>query len=444
MPGTRRRSAPTGRLPRVLFLSTGNAARSAIAEAALLWLARGTVAVTSAGVRPLAEVDPLARDAVRRVFNGRISHARPRGVAAVDDDARFDVVFTLSQEAREAGPLLARGARHVHWDLGDPSTAEGTRTQRQAQFDRLTRDILKRVRAWWREEGAAARHSAARPRTVHTRPHLEARWRTRPGLTTPILAVAYAGPMRSCVNMCALLERSGFQVLCSDKFAETPAALPILPDGIVVRVDGIRRDDAQPRAEFRALTGLRQVLSNKPIAMLVDRMPSPSEMKMLETTGVRMLRRKGQHSEDLMRALRALVQRPALPPEAPTIAVTYFGPPQRCVAMCAQLQEAGFQVLCGEQYGREPRRLPLLPDGMVVRVDHDQPQQGDVRPEFQAVAALRDALGVVPILMLGDVEPSTSERVLLENCHAAFLDHRQLSEGDLANAVNSLVQSSTT
>ena len=444
MPGTRRRSAPTGRLPRVLFLSTGNAARAPIAEAALLWLSRGTVAVTSASVRPLPEVDSFAREAVRRVFNGRIRDARPKGLSEVGDDARFDVVFTLSQEAREAGPTLKSAARHVHWDLVDPSAVHGTRAQRQAQFDRLTRDILKRLRAWWRDEGAAARHSTTMPRKVHARPHLGAKWRTRPGLTTPILAVAYSGPMRSCVNMCALLERSGFQVLCSDKYAETPAALPVLPDGVVVRVDGRRRDDAQPRPEFRALTGLRQVLSNKPIAMLVDRMPSPSEMTMLQASGVRMLRRKGQHSEDLMRALRALVQRPALPPEAPTIAVTYFGPPQRCAGMCAQLQEAGFQVLCGEQYGREPRRLPLQPDGMVVRVDHDGPQTEGVRPEFHAVEMLRDALGVVPILMLGDLEPSPSERVLLEDCRAAFLDHRHLSEGDLASAVHTLVQSSTT
>jgi protein-tyrosine-phosphatase len=57
----RQRSQPPVRFVRVLFLSTGNSARSPIAESILLWLSRGQAVVASAGVAPLKEIHPMAR-----------------------------------------------------------------------------------------------------------------------------------------------------------------------------------------------------------------------------------------------------------------------------------------------------------------------------------------------------------------------------------------------
>jgi arsenate reductase len=294
----------------VLFLSTGNAARSPIAESVLLWVSNHRVVVESAGVLPLAEVHPMARVAVRKIFNGRIQIDRPRSFETVRD-SHFDYVFTLSEEASEHRSSFFCRSQHVHWPLEDPAAAHGTRDQRQYAFDRVTRDLARRLRAWWPHQPAPPAPAGVRVSQAR-QSGAQAFWRTRPHGDAPLVAVAYLGSPRRCRNLCAWLERSGFHVVCGEKYGRLDQAMPILPDGVVVRVDGVAPQHAGLRPEFLAAQALRLDRPKLPILVLVDHAPSPSELEAMTLCGIPVLRRETRSGGAMLEALRALVQHSAV------------------------------------------------------------------------------------------------------------------------------------
>lgn len=53
-----------------------------------------------------------------------------------------------------------------------------------------------------------------------------------------MIGVAYFGPTRGCTNMCAFFERSGIKVFCGGQYGRALETLPVVPQGIIVRVDG--------------------------------------------------------------------------------------------------------------------------------------------------------------------------------------------------------------
>jgi arsenate reductase len=295
----------SGTLPvRVLFLSTGNAARSPIAQSILFWVSQGQAMVASAGVAPLNEINPMAREAVRKVVNTRIAHDRPQSAASFTDDT-FEYVFTLSQEALEGCPCFPNQPTRLHWPLQDPSVGHGSRDQRQRAFDQLARDLKKRLRTWWfcpdDDKQSEPEDTQRRPR----RRKKQAQWRTRPSAEAPILAVAYFGQMRSCVNMCATLERSGFHVLCGDKYGRTPATLPIVPDAVIVRVDG-NRQASGVRPEFRAVQALRSAVGSAPMLLIADRVPSKDEQDILKECSARYFQRRPHQSGRMVKAVEEM------------------------------------------------------------------------------------------------------------------------------------------
>ncbi|MFD0818699.1 arsenate reductase ArsC, partial [Micromonospora zhanjiangensis] len=123
----------------VLFVCTGNSARSPIAEALLRHHTGGRAEVTSAGSRPK---DRLHAEAVRVHRDGYgidLTAQRPRHLDSVAR-RRFDYVITLCDKAREACPDFPGRPRRVHWSVADPATAAGT------DFRRTATDIDTRIR----------------------------------------------------------------------------------------------------------------------------------------------------------------------------------------------------------------------------------------------------------------------------------------------------------
>ena len=103
---------------RVLFLCTGNSARSQMAEALLVHHTRGAIDARSAGSAP----KPLHPEAVR-VLAARgidISARRPKHVDRVAH-LRFDHVITLCDKVREVCPDLPGGPAAAHWSVPDPA-----------------------------------------------------------------------------------------------------------------------------------------------------------------------------------------------------------------------------------------------------------------------------------------------------------------------------------
>jgi ArsR family transcriptional regulator, arsenate/arsenite/antimonite-responsive transcriptional repressor / arsenate reductase (thioredoxin) len=113
---------------RVLFLCTGNSARSPVAEA-LLRRAAGQIEVASAGSRP----KPLHPDAVRvlREYGIDLAGRAPQHLS-VFAGQRFDYVITLCDRVREVCPDFPGPAEQVHWSIPDPAAAGYPAFQRMA------------------------------------------------------------------------------------------------------------------------------------------------------------------------------------------------------------------------------------------------------------------------------------------------------------------------
>lgn len=152
-PALRRESSPRTprihprRSPRVgvLFVCTGNSARSPIAEALLHYRAGGRVEVASAGIRPKPSLHPHAVRVLHEEFGIDIAGRRPRHLDTLTG-RRFDYVISLCDKARESCPEFPDQPRRVHWSIPDPATAGDTEQPDYCAFQYTATDIDTRIR----------------------------------------------------------------------------------------------------------------------------------------------------------------------------------------------------------------------------------------------------------------------------------------------------------
>lgn len=126
----------------VLFVCTGNSARSPMAEAMLRHHRIPGVTVTSAGTRPRAEMHPEAVSVVHERLGVDLSGQRPRSLESLAGH-RFDRVITLCDRARESWPGLADHPHRAHWSIPDPAAHAAGPTH--AAFQATAADIERRV-----------------------------------------------------------------------------------------------------------------------------------------------------------------------------------------------------------------------------------------------------------------------------------------------------------
>jgi len=142
---------------RVLFLCTGNSARSQMAEAILRHLAGGRVVVESAGSDPRPEIHPMAREAVRSLFGLEMEGQHPKPVGGFSGPP-FDVVITVCDRAAESCPVFPGAPEVIRWSLPDPAGAAGGREAQRAAFENSALELMRRIRSW-----LAALPGGARP-----------------------------------------------------------------------------------------------------------------------------------------------------------------------------------------------------------------------------------------------------------------------------------------
>jgi Protein-tyrosine-phosphatase len=123
---------------RILFLCTGNAARSQMAEGLARAFHGDVVDVVSAGSRPAGWVHPLAVSALAEIGID-IHDAQSKSAAAFLDEP-FDVVVTVCDSAAQDCPAWPRAMRIEHWPIEDPTWGDGQGAPRFA----VTRDDLQR------------------------------------------------------------------------------------------------------------------------------------------------------------------------------------------------------------------------------------------------------------------------------------------------------------
>ena len=135
------------RSPRVsvLFVCTGNSARSPIAEALLRHRTGGQVQVASAGSRPKPRLHLNAVRVLHDEFGIDITGQRPRHLDTLSGH-RFDCVVSLCDKAREACPDFPDDSRRVHWSIPDPAAAGDTDETTYPAFQHSATDIDTRIR----------------------------------------------------------------------------------------------------------------------------------------------------------------------------------------------------------------------------------------------------------------------------------------------------------
>ena len=129
----------------VLFVCTGNSARSPIAEALLRHHTAGRVTVTSAGSRPKPRLHPNTVRVLREAFGIDIADRSPQHLDTLASH-RFDHVITLCDKAREACPEFGHHPQRLHWSIPDPATAGDTDQASYPAFQHTAADLDTRVR----------------------------------------------------------------------------------------------------------------------------------------------------------------------------------------------------------------------------------------------------------------------------------------------------------
>ncbi|HEU4424036.1 MAG TPA: ArsR family transcriptional regulator [Pilimelia sp.] len=129
----------------VLFVCTGNSARSPIAEALLRQRTAGHVAAISAGSRPKSQLHPNTVRVLRHHFGIDIAGQRPRHLETLTG-RRFDYLITLCDKAREVSPEFDSHRRRLHWSIPDPAAAGNDDRASYPAFTRTATDIDARVR----------------------------------------------------------------------------------------------------------------------------------------------------------------------------------------------------------------------------------------------------------------------------------------------------------
>ncbi|HMQ94039.1 MAG TPA: arsenate reductase ArsC [Amaricoccus sp.] len=141
---------PADRPYNVLFLCTGNSARSIIAEALINRLGEGRFRGFSAGSHPRGEINPMALRVLDEAgYPTEGLRSKSWDEFARPDSPRMDFVFTVCDSAAgEVCPLWPGQPMTAHWGIEDPAAAEGTDFQRRAAFEAAQRYLRNRVAAF--------------------------------------------------------------------------------------------------------------------------------------------------------------------------------------------------------------------------------------------------------------------------------------------------------
>jgi arsenate reductase len=131
----------------VLFLCTGNSARSIMAECILNRMGRGKFRGYSAGSQPTGKVNPLALNLLRKM-NYDVSQLRSKSLDefAAPSGPKLDFAFTVCDNAaNEVCPVWPGQPMTAHWGLPDPAKAEGNDAERAFAFDDCFRMLNQRI-----------------------------------------------------------------------------------------------------------------------------------------------------------------------------------------------------------------------------------------------------------------------------------------------------------
>ena len=138
----------SARIFNVLFLCTGNSARSIIAESILRQVGAGHFHAYSAGSRPAGRVNPFALELLRHTRMPTDGlRSKHWDEFATPDAPRLDFVLTVCDNAAgEVCPVWPGQPMTAHWGIPDPAAVEGSDDDKRKAFAEASRTLLSRIR----------------------------------------------------------------------------------------------------------------------------------------------------------------------------------------------------------------------------------------------------------------------------------------------------------
>jgi len=131
----------------VLFLCTGNSARSVLAEAIMNRAGQGRFKAYSAGSQPKGEVHPYTLDLLRQMnFDTGFARSKSWDEFAQPGAPKLDFVFTVCDNAaNESCPVWPGQPMTAHWGVPDPAAAGGSEAERRLAFSEAARMLNARI-----------------------------------------------------------------------------------------------------------------------------------------------------------------------------------------------------------------------------------------------------------------------------------------------------------
>ena len=132
---------------RVIFLCTGNSARSQMAEAFLRKYGNDRYEAFSAGLEPKA-INPFTIRVMQEI-DIDVSGQRLKGVGEYLGKVLFQYLITVCDDAEKNCPSVWPGVnKRMHWSFEDPAAFEGTADEKIAKFREVRNQIEQKIRAW--------------------------------------------------------------------------------------------------------------------------------------------------------------------------------------------------------------------------------------------------------------------------------------------------------
>jgi arsenate reductase len=132
----------------VLFLCTGNSARSILAESLLIHWGRGRFNAYSAGSFPKGQVHPLALDLLKRInLPAEGFRSKSWDEFAAPGAPPLDFIFTVCDNAAgEVCPVWPGKPTTAHWGIADPAAVEGSDTDTAIAFRKALKELETRIK----------------------------------------------------------------------------------------------------------------------------------------------------------------------------------------------------------------------------------------------------------------------------------------------------------
>jgi len=134
----------------VLFLCTGNSARSIMAEALVTTISGGRLRGFSAGSHPGGKVNPFAIEQVKATgYPDDNLRSKSWDEFAAPEAPRMDFIVTVCDNAAgEVCPVWPGHPVSAHWGFEDPAAVEGTDEEKRAAFSKVFKQIAQRVQVF--------------------------------------------------------------------------------------------------------------------------------------------------------------------------------------------------------------------------------------------------------------------------------------------------------